>query len=183
LGAIPPLGPPSFHSRSGTRQEARRPRRARRCLLKDCERWFIPSHPQSRYCCHACAAAARRWRRTKASRRYRATAKGRQHRRQQHCRYRQRARQRAAASVDEAVTREGQRPACDHHDFCERMCDRPGCYVTFTVRHELSCQRFCSLACRLALRRVRQREERYRHRRRRWRRQRLSRRRPRPDTS
>ena len=44
----------------------------------------------------------------------------------------------------------------------------------FAVPHEHSCQRFCSVACRLALRRVLDREARYRQRRRRWRRQRVT---------
>jgi magnesium-transporting ATPase (P-type) len=43
-------------------------------LLKGCEQPFTPSHPQCRYCSSACAAAAARWRRVKASRRYRASA-------------------------------------------------------------------------------------------------------------
>ena len=43
----------------------------------------------------------------------------------------------------------------------------------FAVPPEGSCRRFCSVACRLALRRVLDREARYRQRRRRWRRQRL----------
>ena len=62
--------------------------------------------------------------------------------------------------------REGQRPAefCEH--FEERACLRPGCYVVFGVRYEHSNRHFCSVACRLALRRVLDRESRYR-----WRRQ------------
>jgi len=55
--------------------------------------------------------------------------------------------------------------------------------VVFHVQHEHSSQRFCSVACRLALRRVLDREARYRQRRRRWRRQRLNRRNRPPDTS
>lgn len=183
MGARPPLGPSPFHPLSRTRQEPRPPRRARQCLLKGCERWFTPSHPQSRYCSSVCAKAAQRWRRVKASRRYRASAGGRKHRREQHRRYRQRARQAAAAAADASAAREGQRPAGACQDFSERMCDRPGCYVTFVVLPEFSCRRFCSVVCRLALRRVLDREARYRQRRRRWRRQRLARRCQRPDTS
>jgi hypothetical protein len=177
------LGPDSFHDVFPSGQEASRPRRARRCLLKGCERWFEAARPQSRYCSGACAAAARRWRCVQASRRYRTSDGGRVRRREQNRRYRQRRRQREIASADAVATREGQRPAVGDADYCQRMCERPGCYVTFVVRHTASCRRFCSVACRLALRRVLDREARYRQRRRRWRRQRLTRRVPPRDTS
>ena len=179
------MGPDSFHHVFWTGQEARCPCRARRCLLKGCERWFSPPRPQSRYCSDGCAAAARRWRQVKASRRYRASEGGRARRREQHRHYRQRRRERATvlASADVAAPREGQRPAPGGADFCERICDRPGCYVTFRVLDAWVCRRFCSVACRLALRRVLDREARYRQRRRRWRRERVTRGRQRPDTS
>jgi hypothetical protein len=177
------LGPPSFHHLTSQRQESRRPRRARRCLLKGCECWFAPAYPQSRYCSPACREAARRWRRAQASRRYRASAAGRQRRRAQQRRYRQRRRQRTAASADGSASREGQRPACPGEDFVECLCARPGCYITFWAKPVRSSRRFCSLACRLALRRVLDREASYRQRRRRWRRERRTRRRQRPDTS
>jgi len=86
-------------------------------------------------------------------------------------------------SADASAAREGQRPAPGAEVFCARMCDRPGCYVWFTVRHEYSSRRFCSIVCRLALRRVLDRESRYRQRRRRWRRQRVRWRARPPDTS
>jgi hypothetical protein len=175
------LGPPSFHHLSSLGQGARRPRRARRCLLKGCERWFTPAYPQGRYCSSSCREAARRWRRVQASRRYRASAAGRARRRAQHQRYRQRAA--AAAAADVPVVREGQRPTCPGEDCIECLCARPGCYVTFWVNPRQSSRRFCSLACRLALRRVLDREARYRQRRRHGRRERRTRRRPRPDTS
>ena len=126
----------------------------------------------------------------KASRRYRASASGREQRREQNRRYRQRRREKAVVPVpaEESGERElkeceGQRPANSSEDFAERMCDRPGCYAVFGVRHEHSSRRFCSVACRLALRRVLDRESRYRQRRRRWRRQQLARRIRPPDTS
>lgn len=177
------MGPPSFQHLSSLRQGSRCPRRGRRCLLKGCERWFLPPRPQSRYCSDACVEAAKRWRRAQASRRYRASAAGRARRRAQQQRYRQRQRERAAASADVLAVREGQRPACPGEDFVECLCVRPGCYVTFWMNRARSCRRFCSLACRLALRRVLDREARYRQRRRRWRRERMTRRCQRPDTS
>jgi hypothetical protein len=186
------LGPESFHHVCAPGQEARPARRARRCLLKDCEQWFEPARPQSRYCSANCAAAAWRWRCVKASRAYRASDNGRERRREQNRRYRERRGERAAAemptlSADTAAAAcEGQRPASGDENlenFCQRMCDRPGCYAVFVVKNEHACQRFCSLGCRLALRRVLDREARYRQRRWRWRRERMTRAGHRPDTS
>jgi hypothetical protein len=175
------LGPPSFHHLSSPRQGASRPRRARRCLLKGCEAWFTPPYPQSRYCSVACREAARRWRRAQASRRYRASVAGRERRRAQQQRYRQRRRERPSAAAPAAC--EGQRPASPGENFVECLCARPGCYVTFWMNPTRSNRRFCSLACRLALRRVLDREARYRQRRRRWRRERRTEHRLLPDTS
>jgi hypothetical protein len=180
------LGPPSFQHLSSPRQGASRPYRARRCLLKGCERWFTPTYAQSRYCSGACREAARRWRRAQASRRYRASPSGRERRRAQQQRYRQRRREEraaATAAADASAVREGQRPASPGEDFVECLCRRPGCYVTFWMNPTRSNQRFCSLACRLALRRVLDREARYRQRRQHWRGERRTRHRPRPDTS
>jgi hypothetical protein len=181
------VGPPQYPRSSGSVQACCHGQR-RRCLLKGCERWYWPSRPQSRYCSAACQQAARRWRRCQASRRWRATAQGQERRREQGRRYRQRRREQAAtasaaASADASAEREGQRPAMAGEDFCERMCDRPGCYAVFAVPPAQACRRFCSVACRLALRRVLDREARYRQRRRRWRRERMTRGRHRPDTS
>jgi hypothetical protein len=152
--------------------------RFRRCLLKGCEQVFVPARPQSRYCSVACAQAARRWRRWRASRRYRASESGRERRRAQHGRYRQRQRERAAAAVAASESpapapevvekpakavggeREGQRPAEFSEDFARCRCDRPGCYVQFAASMAGSNRRFCSMACRLALRRVLDREAR-----------------------
>ncbi len=139
--------------------------------------------------------SAERWRCVKASRRYRASVGGRERRRRQSRQYRQRRREKAAtlaaptaptalnAPTEELAGCEGQRPASSSENYAGRMCDRPGCYVVFGVRHEHSSRRFCSVACCMALRRVLDREARYRRRRRRWRRQRLGRRIRPPDTS
>jgi len=177
------LGPPSFQHLSCLRPEAARPRRARRCLLKGCERCFTPARPQARYCSDACRHAARRWRRWQAGRRYRASPHGQERRRAQQRRYRQRRRERVAAAADGSAGREGQRPAAAHEGFAERPCERPGCYILFAVKYAASCRRFCSLACCRALRCVLDREARFRQRRRRWRRARQAARRRVPDTS
>jgi len=173
-----------LHHLRYSRQGARPRCRPRLCLLKGCEQSFTPSCPQSRFCSPACRAAARRWSQVKASRQYRATARGKKQRRTQHRRYRQRRRERqASASADVPAAGEGQRPARPCEDCHARMCARPGCYETFVVADEAARQRFCSVACRLALRRVLDREARYQQRRRRWRREQRTSRCQRRDTS
>lgn len=182
------MGPSSFHPLLATRQEAWQHRRARRCLLKGCERSFTPSHPQARYCSDACRRAARAWRRWQASQRYRATPHGQERRRAPHCRYRQRCRARQAEAnrpppADTSPPREGQRPEPTDENLGTRPCARPGCYEVFVSTAAWAQRCFCSSLCRLALRRVLDREARYRQRRRRWRRERVTRRCQRLDTS
>jgi len=95
-GASPPVGQSQFPLTVSLGQSLGSHRWApccRRCLLKDCERWFLPRHPRARYCSPDCQKAAQRWRRWHASQRYRATNNGKQRRRDQSRRYRSRARQ------------------------------------------------------------------------------------------
>ncbi len=156
--------------------------RARRCLLKGCERWFRPAHSGCRYCSAACRQAARRWRRWRAQQKYRASAQGRQQRRQQARRYRQRRRGRlswpgpaprrwaageAAVPDGAASAREGKRWPAKPDDGGGQPCDRPGCYVLFRAGPVSNPRRFCCVLCRRALRRVLDREARRRQRRRR----------------
>ena len=136
----------------------------RRCLLKDCERWFSPARPQSRYCSTDCQKAADQWRRWRAAQRYRASDHGKQRRRDQSQRYRQR--QREARAVPPQPESEGQRPDPPAEKIPGCPCRRPGCYELFVLTRRSVEQRFCSPACRQALRRVRQREVRCRGRRR-----------------
>ena len=142
--------------RQGLPSRCPRPHGCRRCLLKGCERWFVPSRPQARYCSSDCQQAARRWRRWRAAQCYRATEKGKQRRREQSKRYRQQQRQARAARVQ--PPREGQRPDDFPQPFSGCCCARPGCYERFVPSPRSPEQRFCSSACRQALRRVRQRD-------------------------
>jgi hypothetical protein len=171
-----------FLCQVGARPEGCRGR-ARRCLLKGCERLYWPRHWRSHYCSDACREAGRRWRRWQASQRYRATPKGKEQRREQSRRRRQRLREREVASADAGTVREGQRIATAGNNSFERPCDRPGCYQLFTRPQEPSSKRFCSVACCLALRRVLDRETRYLARRRRMRCERVTKRARPPDTS
>jgi hypothetical protein len=166
----------------------------RRCLLKDCDRWFLPPWPQARYCSPACREAAKHWRSWHAGQTYRATIQGKERRREQARRHRERAQQRSALAeqavpisqsepglpVIEAQTTSdsipiipadtqsvGQRPAEILPKSCGLPCSRPGCYVLFLPSPRSPDQHFCSGSCRQALRQVRQREARLRRRRRR----------------
>jgi hypothetical protein len=195
-GVGAPVGLPQYRSASARTQAPRS--RLRQCLLKGCEQPFRPSQPQQRFCSVACRQQAGQWRRWRSARSYRASEAGQESRRQQACRYRERQRQQRAACWEEtlrgieeqvareateaghepeeaaqlepAVPREGQRPAVNPQDFPRQPCQRPGCYVLFPLRPEVPQQRFCSCQCRLALRRVLDREAHWRWRRRRSRR-------------
>jgi hypothetical protein len=165
--------------------------RPRCCLLKGCGQLFWSRHPRSRYCSAECRRAARDWQCWWWSQRYRATENGKQKRREQSKRYRERVRERVrereqqqeAASADAESPREGQRKASEPEVFSGKACVRPGCYELFAIPHEHSNKRFCSVACRLALRRVLDREGRYQARRRRMRCERVTQQARPPDTS
>jgi hypothetical protein len=174
------LGPLQYSVPGGPSQGVpgpARPHGCRRCLLKGCERFYRPTHPQSRYCSVPCRLEARRWRRRQASRTWRSSEAGQRCRREQARRYRRRIplivlpEPRAMETTTPDPTpvpeaREGQRPGTIPQDFSVRACPRPGCYAVFAVASVWSPRRFCSSACRRALRNVLDREARYRRRRR-----------------
>lgn len=91
------MGPPENRTRHLAKQGGRRRRgapRARRCLLKGCERRFHPEHARQRYCRDECRVAAREWSEWRARQAYRATAAGKQKRNGQSWRYRKRVKER-----------------------------------------------------------------------------------------
>ena len=144
------------HDCSPSRWQAPGHYRARICLLKGCEKWFSPVHPLARYCSEACRDSARQWSVWQAARRYRASEGGKECRRQQACRYRERMRQRGEESEEpSAATCEGHQEEADSEKI---PCSRPGCYQLFLPDRRSPLKRFCSCLCREALRRVRQRE-------------------------
>jgi hypothetical protein len=111
------MGPPENHTSDPAKQSVRRRQavrrpRARRCLLKGCERRFHPRQARQRYCSQQCREAARAWSRWKAQRRYRETAAGQQKRNGQSRRYRERVRSRkpfepeAVGEVARVITQE-----------------------------------------------------------------------------
>ena len=170
--------------RQGFLRVCRRPHGCRRCLIKDCERWFVPTRSQARYCSPDCQQEACRWRRWRAAQRYRASDHGKERRRDQSQRYRQRQRQAQAVppQPEPEPEPEGQRPDPVAEKSSGCPCDRPGCYHLFVPTRRSVEQRFCSSACRQALRRVRQREVRHQERRRQGTRPQRRRARPPPDS-
>ena len=152
------MGPP-HHLCPAREDQGRCPSRprARLCLLKGCERWFVPHHPRCRYCSSVCRQAARRWSMWLANQAYRATAAGKPCRRQQSGRYRQRVRARRSSCSREGG--EGYHKAAHRKNSC---CHRPGCYERFDRTSRSPQQAYCSSACREAFRRVRVREARWR---------------------
>lgn len=136
---------------SPPKRRARRPR-SRRCLLKGCESIFRPRNPLARYSCSACREAARQWRKWKAQQRYRKSPNGRQKRQAQS--HRNRDRHKTAGSTRKTTCSCAARVI----PIGFFSCDRPGCYQVFQRTTRSPRQRFCSLACRLALERVLKRE-------------------------
>ena len=59
----------------------------------------------------------------------------------------------------------GPAPAFCGQKYCLHSCARPGCYVLFVVSQRSPCQKFCSVLCRQALRRVLDREKKWQRRR------------------
>lgn len=78
-------------NQEGTRGRCptRRPR-TRRCLLKGCEQCFPPQRAAERYCSEECRKKAREWSEWKAQQKYRATLAGKEKRKAQSRRYRER---------------------------------------------------------------------------------------------
>ena len=77
----------------------RRPR-LRPCLLKGCGQRFHPRRATQRYCSWGCRQKARKWSRWKAQQKYRITAGGKEKRKGQSQRYRQRLKHRKAAEPE-----------------------------------------------------------------------------------
>lgn len=135
--------------------------RTRCCLLKGCEEPFRPRHPGTRYCSEACRRAAERWRIERARKNYLDSERGKQQRRAQSQRYRQRCKHRSkmsgCAKTCCCLTGEG-----DHQEHPRRiLCARPGCYELICPSRRSPLQKYCSGSCRSAVRRVLERERRW----------------------
>jgi len=133
----------------------RRPR-TRMCLLKGCQARYRPRRASQRYCSGECREAARVWSRWKAQLRYRATLAGKEKRKAQSCRYRERARGR---NIEGCVAVDVAARVITMRAIFDGACDRPGCYEGFVRSRRSPLQRFCTSECRRALERVRDREQ------------------------
>jgi hypothetical protein len=145
------VGPPQHFSDCRSDQDGKRHRK-RICLLKGCNSQFYPSCPGARYCGPTCVAAARKWAQQEANRRYRATDKGKECRRAQAGRYRQRCREPGEPSL--APPTESGEGYMLVDDFKKRRCQRPGCYERFEIPRRSPLKTFCAPECRRAVRRV-----------------------------
>jgi hypothetical protein len=152
------------------------------CLLKGCERSFQPKHPCCRYCSAACAEAAKKWRRWLADQKYRSTEQGKEARKDQSKRYRERRKEdpqmkepekpapaERERREDPPEMKELEKPAPaervgDTQEPVEKKscCHRPGCYEQFIPDPRAPHQKYCSPECARAMRRVLVREKRYR---------------------
>lgn len=164
MGPRPACG--ELGSRQGKAQRSFASRRRPRvCLLKGCERSFVPGRWAQRYCSESCRCEADAWRRRKAAREYRRSENGKAKRAAQSRRRRERQGQdegREEVSEDDSAAESTQPAGSEGHhlfvsagDFC---CDRPGCYVLFDRSPRSLLQRFCTSACWRAIRRVKVRE-------------------------
>lgn len=167
MGATPPVGPLPAYAHRREVQDASP--RTRRCLLKDCEQSFRPAHPWARYCSPSCRQNARQWSQWFANRNYRAGQRGKERRRQQCQRNRQRRSQGPPEDADQPATRTPLL-GCEGYQREDSgkisPCHRPGCYECFVIPRRSPLKKFCSTLCRRDLRVVLQREARWRRRRR-----------------
>jgi hypothetical protein len=156
------MGPAQHTSNGGGSASSEDLTRPRVCLRKGCQRTFLPRRWNQRYCQDPeCLREVRRW---LAAKRQRAHRLDPEHR------------QRHAAA--EAVRRERRRtapPVSEQHEVSDQpkprawsrskrnsvdFCDRPGCYAPRRVSPRAP-SRYCSDACRQAVRRVRDRERKW----------------------
>ena len=112
-GVKAPVARKQYHAEGANDQVPCRRARRRKCILKDCECWFQPKQPQERYCSDVCRKEGERWRRWRASQGWRASERGKECRRCQSRRYRERQRQKREAlqltCLQAKGEREGQR--------------------------------------------------------------------------
>jgi hypothetical protein len=144
--------------RRGTSARGRRPR-LRSCFRKGCDRKYQPQRYNQRYCQdRQCQQEVRRWHAAKRQARHREDDEVRVRHAQA-----EKARRQRAKSASQAVENPKIAPARGHaaeNFFSLRFCDRPGCYQC-PVTALCSPGRYCSAACRQAVRNVLDRERKW----------------------
>ncbi len=142
---------------------SRRRLKPRDCLRKGCGGKYEPRQWRQRYCrVQECLREVRRWQAAKRQRRRRASVEVRQKHAEAERQRRQRHRaQRQESAGDHSSCNETQRRAWSRHKAIPAIfCDRPGCYDPPRPSSRAPA-RYCSDACRSALRRVRDRERKW----------------------
>lgn len=142
--------------------------RPRVCLRKDCGRQFQPNRHNQKYCQDPeCLRLLRRWQAAKRQQRRRAHPDVRQQhadaQRERRARQREecRCQETATAAEPELIPAEQSSRAWSRSNvFSRPFCDRPGCYEPVRTSYRAPA-RYCSNACRQAVRRVRDRERKW----------------------
>jgi hypothetical protein len=153
-------------SRSQPKRAERRRLGRRTCLRKGCGRDFQASRRNQLYCQDPeCLHEVRRWHGAKRQRRCRATAEGRRKHAQAERERRQRRRVKDKVSpIDKSSPKGTQGCAWSRRkDIPEILCNRPGCYNPPRSSPRVPA-RYCSDACRQAMRRVQDRERKHKRR-------------------
>ena len=138
------------------------------CLRKGCDRTYQARRWNQRYCqAPECLKLVRRWLAAKRQAERRRRSEVRQAHAAVECQRRARCRAEGRQGTPRACnSTSDEDPAPDprawsrSRDYSAPFCDRPGCYEA--VRASFRCQaRYCSNACRQAVRRVRDRERKW----------------------
>ncbi len=144
--------------KSAQRTSKRRRPRPRICLRKGCGQRYTPRRWNQRYCQDPqCLREVRRWQSRQRQQRRRASPQGRQRHRQA-----ERARRREAKISGQRPTKRSTDGARGHagEESSHIFCGRTGCYEPpRTSLRTPAC--YCSAACRMAVRRVRDRERKW----------------------
>jgi hypothetical protein len=153
-------------SSSTSRRSVRGRLGPRICLRKDCNRKFQPRRRNQLYCQDPqCLREVRRWQSTRRQRELRATAEGRgKHARAERERRQRRREEDKASPIDKSSPRGAQSCAWSRTKrIPENLCDRPGCYQPRRSSPRVPA-RYCSDACRQAMRRVQDRQRKWQRR-------------------
>ena len=157
LGVAAPVGTPHVKVRHRCPPRARRPR-LRPCLRKGCNRQYLPTRWNQRYCHDPdCQRQVRRW---QAARRQ-AVHREDDAVRSRHAQAEKERRQRAKAAP-KVVDSTEVTPAWSRGRkfFSLPICDRPGCYQA-PIASPRNPGRYCCPACRQAVRNVLDRERKW----------------------
>lgn len=140
-----------------------RPLRSRDCLRKGCGQVFQPARWNQRYCQETeCTRQLRRWQAAKRQRVHRQSPANRKRHAQAEAK-RRRARAAQPAGNESVADKNTTSQGCAwsrSEEIPAEFCDRPGCYEPLPDDSRAPA-RYCGSDCRLAMRRVRDREHKW----------------------